>query len=325
VEAERWQDLGLEAGPIAPAGRDRPLPLSFQQRRLWILHQVNPDEAVYHIPYAIRLGGPLDLDALGGAVAGLVARHEALRTTFDDREGELAQIVALPAPVVLPCLDLTGLPVAVREGEARRQVQELVHRPFDLRTGPLLRILVLRLAEGDHVVALSMHHIVSDGWSMEVVVRELVALYDAHRAGGEARLAELPIQYGDYAAWQQRWLTGEVLRRHLDFWRGQLAPPLPELDLPADRPRPELPSLRGGSVLTSFDGGTYAALRAAGERRLSTSFMLVLAAWNVLLHRYSGQEDLLVGTPIAGRDRAEVEGLIGFFEIGRASCRERVS
>ncbi|HEV7786957.1 MAG TPA: amino acid adenylation domain-containing protein, partial [Thermoanaerobaculia bacterium] len=311
VESERWKDL--EAGPIVPVERDRPLPLSLQQRRLWILHQVNPQAAVYHIPNALRLSGALDLEALGLAFSELARRHESLRTTFDSEGGELVQIVAPPAPMACPCIDLSTTPVEERELAARSWVQEEVRRPFDLQAGPLLRVRALRLAKDDHVVVLTLHHIVSDGWSMDILVRELVALYEFCLSGQTPRLPELPIQYGDYAAWQQGWLTGEVLERHLEFWRRQLAEPLPQLELPTDRPRPDLPTLRGGTVLSAIGGDLYAALQEVGQRQLATSFMMLLAAWNVLLYRYSGQEDVLVGTPMAGRGRAEVEGLIGFF------------
>src|SRR6185295_16360330 len=227
VEAERWRDLEMGAGAIPRAERKKPLPVSLQQRRLWILHQVNQGEMVYHIPYALRLAGDLDLESLRWAIARLSRRHESLRTTFDNLDGALVQIVADPAPVECPCLHLSRIPEADREVEARRRVREMVHWTFDLQTGPLLRILTLRLARREHIVALSMHHIISDGWSMEIFVRELVTLYESFRAGEEPRLPELPIQYGDYAAWQHRWLTGDVLDRHIDFWRRQLAEPLP--------------------------------------------------------------------------------------------------
>ncbi|MEP7010534.1 MAG: amino acid adenylation domain-containing protein [Acidobacteriota bacterium] len=313
VEAERWRDLERGAGAITRAERDKPLPVSLQQRRLWILHQVNQGEMVYHIPYALRLAGDLDLESLRWAITRLSGRHESLRTTFGNLDGELVQIVADPMAVQCPCLDLSCLSEEDREVEARRRVREMMHRTFDLQTGPLLRILTLRLARQEHIVALSMHHIISDGWSMEIFVRELVTLYEAFRAGEGPRLPELPIQYGDYAAWQHRWLTGEVLDRHIDFWRRRLAEPLPQLELPTDRPRPEFPGLGGGTVAIAFDGGVYGDLRQLGQRQLATSFMLFLAAWNVLLNRYTGQEDILIGTPIAGRDHPEVEGLIGFF------------
>jgi amino acid adenylation domain-containing protein len=313
LEMERWRELDPEPGPILPAEEGSSKPLSFQQRRLWLLHQVNPNEAVYHIPSALRLRGPLHREALDKAFTGLIQRHESLRTTFGTVEGELIQIVAPPVPMGSPWIDLRSHPAHEREAEAHRRAQEEMARPFDLQAGPLLRILLLRLDDQDHVVALVMHHIVSDGWSMDLLVHELVTLYEAFRAGDEPKLPDLPIQYGDYAAWQRCRLTGEVLERHLDFWRGQLGEPIPHLELPADRPRPETPSLRGGTVQTFLKGGTYAVLGALGRRRLATPFMLLLAAWNTLLHRYSGQEDLLVGTPIAGRSRVEVEGIVGFF------------
>ncbi len=312
VEAARFQVLDREPGPIVAAGEGAPRPLSFQQRRLWILHQANPGEAVYHIPSALRLRGPLDRAALERALAALVDRHEALRTSFAVEGGEPVQVVAPPGPVAVPWVDLRATAAAEPEAAAHRLVQEVVERPFDF-DGPLLRILVVALAERDHVVALVLHHIIADGWSMDILVRELVALYQAFVAGAEPRLPELPIQYGDYAAWQRRWLTGEVLAHHLDFWREQLAEPLPRLELTTDRPRPKVPTLRGGTVHATLGGAPYAALQAVGRQRLATSFMVLLAAWQTLLHRYSGDEDIVVGTPVAGRGRMEVEGVVGFF------------
>ena len=229
--------------PIERVPRDRPLPLSLPQHRLWLLDRIDPGQAVYNVPGALRLGGRLDRAALGAALGEVTRRHESLRTVFAGRDGEPVQIVRAALPVPLPVIDLGGLPAALRAAVARDLTRAEAQRPFDLGAGPLLRCALLALGEADHgddqVLLLTLHHIVSDGWSLGVLAREMGALYEAFRHGRPSPLAELPVQYGDYACWQRRWLTGEALAPQLDFWRGQLAS-LPVLELPADRPRPGL-------------------------------------------------------------------------------------
>ncbi|HEX8202153.1 MAG TPA: amino acid adenylation domain-containing protein, partial [Isosphaeraceae bacterium] len=239
VERELTAGAGLEVPPIEPVGRDGPLPASFAQQRLWFLDQLEPGSAAYNIPVAVRLAGRLDVGALGRALAEVVRRHEALRTTFASEGGVPRQVIAPAQALALPVTDLTDLPESDRRAEALRRLRAEAARPFDLARGPLVRAGLFRLGEAEHVVAVTMHHIVSDGWSIGVLVREVAALYDAFRRGAPSPLPEPALQYADYAAWQRRWLQGEVLQTQLDYWAGQLAG-VPALELPADRPRPSV-------------------------------------------------------------------------------------
>ncbi len=242
------------------------------------------------------------------ALSEVVRRHEALRTTFAALDGSPAQIVAAPTPLRLPRVDLTALPAAGREAEARRLAGEEARRPFDLATGPLLRAAMIDLGDRDRLLLVNMHHIVSDGWSLGIFISEVAALYGAFAAGRPSPLPELPVQYADFAVWQRRRLSGPVLERHLDYWRQRLGGETPVLALPADRPRPAAETFAGGRRWLHLDLDLTRRLNALGRERSATLFMVVLAAFDVLLHRYTGQEDLAVGTPIAGRTRAEVEG-----------------
>ncbi|HEX2090982.1 MAG TPA: amino acid adenylation domain-containing protein, partial [Longimicrobiaceae bacterium] len=314
VETTLRAGAGVQAPPIVPALRDGgPLPLSFAQQRLWLIQQMELRSAAYNVPVALRLRGALDRRALEGALAGLVRRHEALRTVFARAEGGPVQVVLPPGPRPLPGVDLTALPAAAREAEARRLAEADAARPFDLARGPLLRAALVQTGEGEHVLLLCMHHIVSDGWSMGVLFREVSALYNAFVAGRPSPLPELPVQYADYALWQRAWLSGETLDAQLAYWRVRLdgAPPL--LELPTDHPRPAVAGNRGavrGFVLSAV--GTQ-ALRALARREGTTLFTVLLAGFQALLARYAGTEDVLVGTPVAGRTRLETESLIGFF------------
>nr|QEO74167.1 AMP-dependent synthetase and ligase [uncultured bacterium] len=298
---------------IEPVPRDSDLPLSFAQQRLWFLDQLEPSTAEYNVPYALRVRGPLDVDALGTALTGVVARHETLRTTFATVDGEPVQVVHAPRDFPLEVTELSHLERDKRELEARGLAAAEAQRPFDLERGPLLRARVLRLDDDDHVLILNMHHIVSDGWSRSVLLNELSTLYDAHVSGRDPRPAELPIQYADFAAWQRRWLSGEVLEGQLGYWRERLAGLTPVLELPADRPRPAVRSERGATVSFEVDSETLAALRTFSRARNATLFMTLTAAFQTLLSRYSGAADVAVGIPIAGRSHPEVEPLIGFF------------
>ncbi|HEV2757814.1 MAG TPA: amino acid adenylation domain-containing protein, partial [Actinomycetota bacterium] len=302
-----------ELPPIEPVPRDGELPLSFAQHRLWFLDQLVPDSPEYNVPHALRVRGTLDVDVLARALSGVVARHETLRTTFGTVDGEAVQVIHAPEEIALEVTELDHLDRANRVPEAERIAAAEAARPFDLERGPLLRARVLRLDADDHVLLLNMHHIVSDGWSTAVFTRELSALYDAHRAGQPARLPDLPLQYADYAAWQRRWLARDVLERQLGYWRERLAGVAPVLDLPTDRPRPAVRSGRGATVSFDVPAGTLAALRALGRSHNATLFMTLTAAFQTLLSRYSGSDDIAIGTPIAGRTRAEIEDLIGFF------------
>ncbi|WP_404370386.1 non-ribosomal peptide synthase/polyketide synthase [Corallococcus coralloides] len=305
--------------PLVPVSRAGPLPLSFAQQRLWLVDQLEPGSATYNLFLALRVEGALDVPALEKAFASLIARHEALRTVFVSREGQPVQVILPTGPFALETVELGAVP---EEAVARRLREEAL-RPFDLERGPLLRAALLRLDATTHVLWLNMHHIVSDGWSMGVLVRELTALYGAHVAGQPVPLPPLPVQYADFATWQRAWLKDEVLEHHLAYWRRQLAGVPPLLELPTDRPRPRLLSPVGAQVPVQLPEALSQALQALCQREGATLFMGLMAAWQALLSRYAGQEDIPVGSPIAGRTREETEGLIGFF-VNTLVLRARV-
>jgi amino acid adenylation domain-containing protein len=299
---------GPMAPPIAPVPRDRDLPLSFAQQRLWFLDQLEPGSAAYNIPAAVRLSGEVSPARLAAVFAEVVRRHEALRTTFDARDGGPVQVIAPRGPrPELPEIDLSGLPDP--ETAARALALAEARTPFDLARGPLLRLALLRLGKGDHVLLINLHHIVSDGWSIGVLLREVAALW----AGGPAALPDLPVQYADFAVWQREWLHGEVLEAQLAYWRGRLAGAPRVLDLPLDHPRPAVQTFRGESKAFTLPPRLSEALRGVCREEGATPFMVLMAAWALLLGRHAHQEDVLLGTPIAGRNRRETEDLIGFF------------
>ncbi len=328
VEETRRDADGLAAPPLVPLPRDGALPLSFAQQRLWLLDQLDPGSPAYNLPATVRLEGRLDSSALERALAEICRRHEALRTTFPAPAGEPVQEVGPPQDFVLSRVDLTGLPDPT--GEAGLLVTAEARRPFDLARGPLARVCLVRLRPEEHVLLLTLHHIVADGWSIGVLVREMAALYRAFAAGKPSPLAALPVQYADFARWQREWLRGEVLERGLAYWRGQLAGAPRVLDLPMDRPRPAVPSQRGAIRRLRLSAGLREDLAALARREGATLFMTLLAAFQALLFRMTGREDLVVGSPVANRNRAEIEGLIGFFvnllalrvRLGGATGRE---
>ncbi|WP_338270543.1 amino acid adenylation domain-containing protein, partial [Corallococcus caeni] len=302
------------APAIARRPRDgSPLPLSFAQQRLWFLDQLEPDSALYNIPLAIELKGELKLEALEQAFTALQERHESLRTTFRTVEGTPVQVIAPPSPVTLEVADLRGVAGPERQDELSRRVREESLRPFHLGRGPLVRASLVRTGDEEHVLLVTMHHAISDGWSMGVVIRELASLYDAYLHGRPSPLPPLELQYPDYAAWQREWLQGETLKAQLDWWKQQLEGAPDVIALPTDRPRPAIQSSRGAKHFVQLPRAVSEALKALGQKEGATPFMTLLAAWQVLLARYTGQDDISVGTPIAGRNRAELEGLIGFF------------
>ncbi|HEX7239088.1 MAG TPA: condensation domain-containing protein, partial [Longimicrobiaceae bacterium] len=317
--AERVRGLlggesGTDAPPLLPVPRDRPLPLSFAQQRLWFVDRLEPGSSAYNLPLALRLRGPLEARVLERTLRETVRRHEALRTVFREAGGEPVQVVRPAGAAPLPVVDLAGLAGETREAEALRRVREEALRPFDLERGPLLRARLLRLGEDEHVLVLAVHHIVSDGWSMGVLTRELSALYGAFGRGEGSPLPPLPVQYADYAVWQRGWLAGDALERQLAWWRERLAGAPPLLELPTDRPRGAgREQQRAGRLAFALPAATAGALRALARREGATPFMALLAAWQALLGRYAGQDDVVVGSPIAGRNRLETEGLIGFF------------
>ncbi|MET0399501.1 MAG: amino acid adenylation domain-containing protein, partial [Longimicrobiaceae bacterium] len=289
------------------------LPLSFAQQRLWFIHQFAPESAAYNMPHPLRLRGALDVGALRRSLEALVARHEALRTIFAVVDGEPVQVVDDRVDLRLPVADLSGLAADARDAETRRLIGEETLRPFDLARGPLIRALLVRAGAEEHAVLFTLHHIVADGWSLGVLVREVSALYGAFSRGEAPRLAALPIQYGDYAAWQRAWLSGEALERQVGWWRERLAGAPPLLEVPTDRPRPMVMSEVGASQPFALSAEVSAALAELSRREGATLFMTLLAGWQALLSRWSGQDDVVVGTPLAGRTRLETEGLIGMF------------
>ncbi|MFL6196132.1 MAG: amino acid adenylation domain-containing protein, partial [Thermoanaerobaculia bacterium] len=299
--------------PLVPTLREGDPPLSFAQERLWFIDQLEPGSPLYNIAAALRAAGPLDPGVLALTLGEVVRRHEALRTVFKERAGSPVQVIQPAGLFQLPVVDLSALPESAREDLAPLLAGEEAGRPFDLARGPLLRGLLVRLGEGDHAVALTLHHIASDGWSMGILVREVAALYPAFAAGRPSPLPEPAVQYADFALWQRSWLQGEVLEGEIAFWRGQLAGLPPLLELPTDRPRPAARSYRGASRPASLPAGLVRQAEALARREGSTLFMVLLAAFQSLLGRYSGQDDLAVGSPVAGRNRIETEGLIGFF------------
>ncbi|HYG62910.1 MAG TPA: amino acid adenylation domain-containing protein, partial [Thermoanaerobaculia bacterium] len=300
------------APPIVRSAGELP-PLSFAQERLWFLDRLEPGSAAYNLATALRLSGDLDVPALAASLAEIARRHAALRTTFAEVAGEPRQIIAPPSDLPLPLVDLAALPGAEREAEATRLVHEDAVRPFDLARGPLVRALLLRFESREHGLILDTHHIVSDGWSQGVLVRESASLYEAFLHRRPSPLPELGIQYADFAVWQRRWLTGEVLEAQLAYWRETLESAPALLELPLDRPRPPVQTFRGAVEPVALTEELTAALRELGRREGVTLFMTLLAGFQALLHRLSGQDDVLVGSPVANRNRSETEGLIGFF------------
>jgi len=300
-------------GALRPRGRDRDLCLSFAQQRLWFLDQLEPGKSIYNVPGALRLKGPLDAEALRRSLEEIVRRHEALRTTFASTEAGPVQVISPLPEFTLAREEIHWRNAAEAEAEIHRRIVSETSEPFDLTRGPLFRARLIRVAADDHVLLLTMHHIVSDGWSVGVLYRELSALYRAFLRGEPSPLPELPIQYADFAAWQREWLSGAELERQLAYWKNQLSGIPALLDLPTDRPRPAVQTFRGRTQSTIFGSELLEALRAFNRREGVTLFMSLLAALQTLLYRYTGQEDIVVGAAIANRNRTEVEGLIGFF------------
>ncbi|MEV1537144.1 non-ribosomal peptide synthase/polyketide synthase [Pseudomonas aeruginosa] len=314
LETLRGEGIDFSLFPI-PAGvssaeRDR---LSYAQQRMWFLWHLEPQSGAYNLPSAVRLNGPLDRQALECAFASLVQRHETLRTVFPRGADDSLAQAPLQRPLEVAFEDCSGLPEAEQEARLREEAQRESLQPFDLCEGPLLRVRLIRLGEERHVLLLTLHHIVSDGWSMNVLIEEFSRFYSAYATGAEPGLPALPIQYADYALWQRSWLEAGEQERQLEYWRGKLGERHPVLELPTDHPRPAVPSYRGSRYEFSIEPALAEALRGTARRQGLTLFMLLLGGFNILLQRYSGQTDLRVGVPIANRNRAEVEGLIGLF------------
>ena len=302
-----------DAAPIEVIDRTGPLAPSFAQQRLWFLEQLGGTAGAYNIPLRLRLRGDLDRGALAAALERIVARHEALRTTFPAVDGEPVQRIASIEASAFRLVEHDLRASAGGEDALRRIASEEAGAPFDLEHGPLIRGRLVRTAADEHVLLVTMHHVVSDGWSMGVFVRELGALYDAFRRGADDSLAPLPLQYADYAAWQRRWVAGELLERQAGYWVRTLAGAPELLELPTDRPRPRKQDFAGDALPIDLDAELTAALKALSRRHGTTLFMTLLAGWATVLGRLSGQTDVVVGTPAANRGRSDVEALIGFF------------
>ena len=308
--------------PIEPVARVQTPPLSFAQRRLWFVEHLEP--TVYNVPVALRIRGPLDRPASERSLNEIIRRHESLRTTFHLVDREPVQHIADSLDIEIPVVDISSFPAHEKEAELKRFIQAEVRRPFDLETGPLMRVYVVRLAEEENVLLAILHHIISDGWSVGLFLAEMVPLYEAFVAGQPSPLPELTVHYADFAAWQHGWLQGQLLEQQIAYWRNKLKAPLPMLDLPADFPRPE--SLRGAGSLVaiSLPPELVQQLRLLGNREGCTIFMTLLSAFYVLLHALLRQKDLIVGTDLANRSSAETEKMIGFF-VNQAALRADLS
>ena len=305
---------GVQALPdLLVQPRDEQVPLSMAQERLWFLEQLGLVGSAYTLSRAMRIRGPLQVEALQLSFSDLVRRHESLRTRFEAQDGQARQVVAEAAAFELELRDITELDALLREKELLQITNKPAHRSFDIRTGPLLRAEVVKIAPEDHLVIVSMHHIISDGWSLGVLQKELGLLYQARIEGRPMPLDPLPVQYADYALWQRGWLQGDLLQKQLGYWKDKLAGAPPLLDIPTDRIRPAVQDFRGASAELSLTREQTQALAQLAREHRVTLFMVLLAAFQLVLGRWSGQQDVVVGTPIAGRTHKKTEGLIGFF------------
>ncbi len=300
--------------PLAPANwGSTAKPLSFAQQRLWFLDQLEPNSSFYNVPMALRLSGPLDSSAMEHALTSLIARHESLRTTLQLQGKEPVQVVASEIPLPVTQIDLTNFPESEREAEGHRIIVEAAKQPFDLAKGPLFRVMIVRLAPEDHVFFVCMHHVISDGWSLGVLMSDLTVLYEANRLGASPQLPSLGLTYGDYAVWQRKYLDGGALERQLGYWKLKLAGAPPTIELPTDRVRPPFQTFQGSKRIAMFSPQLLERLKALSRAEGATLFITLLSAFNVLLSRYSGQTDIVIGTANAGRQHQETEGLIGYF------------
>ena len=309
------EEEGIEtsaANTILPRENPADLPLSFAQQRLWFLDQYEPGSPLFNIPAAIRVTGRLDASALERSLNEVVRRHEALRTSFKNVNGQPVQVITENAELPLAIMELSALAEPERDARVRELADEEARRPFDLTQSPMLRTTLLRLGSEDHVLLMTMHHIASDEWSRSVLIREVAILYDAFSNGRPSPLPPLPIQYADFAYWQRQYLQDGALNAQLSYWKQQLEN-LPILELPTDRPRPAVQSFRGTYYPFTLDANLSQAIKELSQREQATLFMTLLAAFKVLIHRYTRDEDVVIGAPIASRNQAETEDLIGFF------------
>jgi amino acid adenylation domain-containing protein len=313
IERAIRDEQGLETPPIDVISRDGELQLSFAQQRLWFLNRLEPDSPAYNITAAVRLSGSLDAEKLEQSFNEVIKRHESLRTTFAIVEVRPVQVISPDYVMRLRRADLIDLPESEREAEVQRRIAEESQQAFSLDEGPLLCALLLKLREDEHIAIITMHHIVSDGWSMGILINEVATLYESFCNGKPSPLVAPPIQYVDFAHWQRQWLQGKIFERELGYWKHQLDGAMHALELPTDRARPATQTLNGASKSFLLPGALSDSFNRLSKRHGATLFMTLLAAFQTLLSRYSGQQDISVGTPIAGRNRAEIEGLVGFF------------
>jgi hypothetical protein len=312
---EKWKRGENKAKlPLIPKRSDlRSAILSFAQQRLWFLYQLEPGSATYNIPAAVRIEGMLPPTILTQSIGEIIRRHEALRTNFVKQDGEAFQIIHSANDWQMTTIDLQALPASERETEIQRLAVAEASKPFDLTTDSLIRATLLVLSDSEHVLLLTMHHIVSDGWSMGIFIQEIATLYLAFAQGQPSPLPELPIQYADFAVWQRQWLEEEILTKQLLYWKKQLTGFTPLVKLPASRSRPSVQSYRGASYKFGLSKELTQGLNKLSHEENATLYMTLLAAFMTLLYRYSNQEDIVVGSPIANRDRIEFEDLIGLF------------
>ncbi|HEX5222015.1 MAG TPA: condensation domain-containing protein [Verrucomicrobiae bacterium] len=317
-------DLQTLAEQLIEGSEPSPLPLSSAQLRLWFLDQLEPNSPRYNIPSVVWLAGPLETEKLEEALKAIVSRHEILRARFIDQQGEPAQVIGPEEEFQLGQHDLRPVPAAERDATAQRLIEQEVRGPFDLSVGPLLRTTLLQLSDTEHILIVNMHHIISDEWSFQLFYRELQEIYTALVLGVTPELPELPIQYGDYAAWQQDWMQSDEFKRQLQFWQNQLAGNPPAVKLPLDRPRRFNSGTKGASRIGHLSPEIQESLHRLAMRQKATPFMLLLAGFKALLHRMTGQEDIIVGSPMACRHHAETENVIGLF-ANTLPLRTRVS
>ena len=310
---QRENAAALKAEAIPCRGESLDLPLSFAQQRIWFIEQLEPGNAAYNVPAAIHLKGQVNVLTLEQSLNAVIARHEALRTRFVMVDERPTQVIVPALSLKVSVANLRELPEKDKEKQSNRLALEEAQRPFDLARGPLLRVTLLWLSDIDYVLLVVMHHIVSDGWSIGVFIQEVAALYEAFSTGEPSSLPELPVQYGDFALWQRQWLQGQILEEQLSYWKRQLDGELPVLELPTDRPRPAIQTLKGARHFFTLPVTLSKRLKALSEQEGVTLFMLLLAAFQTLLYRYTGQTDILIGSPIANRNRPETETLIGSF------------
>ena len=311
--AHLQQDGGVAQGAIHALSRQEDLPQSLAQNRLWITWQLDPHSSAYTIPGALHLRGELDEDALRHSFQQLIQRHEALRTRFYERDGQAFQRVEASADFELPLIDLSDLSHAEREARAQQVREDQARNPFDLEKGPLLRVTLVRLDDEEHQLLVTLHHIIADGWSLNILIDEFSRLYAAAAQGQPLELPPLALQYADYGSWQRQWLADGEGQRQLAYWKAQLGDEHPALNLATDHPRAAQHRHSASRHRQRLDARLSVAIRQTAQAHDSTPFMLLLATFQTLLYRYSGQRDIRIGVPNANRPRQETQGLIGFF------------